>query len=219
MEYSDKINMYRKFFTYFILFISGSVSGQYQGYYAPHFWKKYTDALAFDLKLDPVSIMKTNFHFRFWNAGQVIDIWQENSDIIHGEITNYAKEYDEMNMGKRTFFNSRLPLKPEKASAIYKLILSSNLASIPTGEAIDGWGKNPDGFTYIIECIGSAGYSFKCYLSPSGQASLKEAMDIQAFTDKLENFLKLKKLYKTFSATIPFWCYTKGTPEVTCRKK
>lgn len=211
--------MHRRFFTYFLLLISGSLSGQIQGYYSPDFWKKYTDAMAFDLKLEPLSLQKTNFHYRFWNIGQVIDIWKDDSGLIHGELTNYAKEYDEMNLGKRTFYNSKLPVEQGIASDIYHLIISSVLETIPTGDAINGWGKNTSGFTYIAECIDAGEYSFKCYQSPGKQGTLKEAMTIQSFIDRLDQVLKLKKTYKSFSTSIPFWCYTKGTTEVTCRKK
>jgi hypothetical protein len=211
--------MYKKFFSCFLLSITCPLFGLTQGYNSPDFWKKYTQALAFDLKLEPLSIKKTNSHYRFWNIGQVIDIWKDNSNFIHGEITNYAKEYDEMNLGKRTFYSSRLPIEPENASDIYQLILRSGLTSIPTGDAIDGWGKNTGGFTNIVECIDSGEYSFKCYLSPGKQGPLKEAMTIQSFITTLDEALKLKRIYKSFSASIPFWCYTKGTPDVTCRKK
>jgi len=211
--------MYKRFLLYFFLLISGSLFGQSQGYNSLDFWKKYTEALTFDLKLNPISLEKTYFHCRIWDIGQVIDIWMDNSNFIHGEITNYAKEYDEMNMGKRTFYSSKLPIEPGNASDIYQLILTNGLTSIPTGDAIGGWGKNTDGFTTIVECIDSGKYSFKCYLSPYKQGSLKEAMTIQSLISKLDQILKLKKIYKSFSASIPFWCYTKGMPEVTCRKK
>ena len=211
--------MDRKFFTYLLLLITGTLSGQIQGHYSPDFWKKYTDALAFDLKLEPVSIQKTRFHYRFWNIGQVIDIWMDDSGLLHGEITNYAKEYDEMNLGKRTFYSSKLPIGQGIASDIYQSFLKSRLPVIPTGDAITGWGKSNSGFTYISECIDSTEYSYKCYLSPASQTSLNEAIVIQSFIEKLDKVLKLKKTYKSFSASIPFWCYTKGTTEVTCRKK
>jgi hypothetical protein len=211
--------MYRKFFTYLLLLISGSLSGQVQGYYSTDFWKKYTDALAFDLKLEPLSLQKTNFHYRIWTTGQVISLWKDDSGLLRGEITNYAKEYDEMNLGKRTFFSSKLPVEQAIASELYQLMLSSGFLTIPTGDSIDGWGRSKVGFTYIAECSDSGKYFFKCYLSPGQQRSLKEAMTIQSFVERLDQILKLKKIYKSFSASIPFWCYTRGTTEVTCRKK
>jgi len=211
--------MFKKILIYFFLLINGAAFAQNHGYYSPEFWKKYTEALTFDLKLEPFTVKNADFHFRIWDIGQVIDVWKDNSNIIYGEITNYAKEYDEMNLGKRTFYYSKLPIEPGNASDIYKSILKNGLTSIPTGDAIDGWGKNTGGFTYIVECIDSSGYSFKCYLSPAKQGSLKEAITLQSFIAKLDQVLKLKKTYKSFSASIPFWCYTKGTPEVTCRKK
>jgi hypothetical protein len=107
----------------------------------------------------------------------------------------------------------------ERASAVYKLIIDECLNTIPDGDAIDGWSKTNDGFTYITECVDSTKYSFKCYLSPSGQGSLKEAMILQTFVDDIDHLLKLQKKYKIFSASVPFWCYTNGTPQVTCRKK
>ena len=217
--YSDNINMHGKFLSYFFLFISGSLSGQNQGYYPADFWKKNTEALVFDLKLEPLSIKKTNFHFRFWSTGQVIDIWKDSSNLLYGEITNYAKQYDEMNLGKRTFYSSRLPIDQGNATAIYQLILQSSITSIPTADAINGWAKNADGFTYIVECIDSVKYSFKCYLSPASQGGLQQAMTIESFLEKLDQLLKLKKRYKSFSSSIPFWCYTRGMPEVICRKK
>jgi hypothetical protein len=211
--------MNRKFYFFFFLLVPVALSGQYQGYYSPDFWKKYTEALAFDLKLEPLSIKKTDFHLRVWNPGQVIDIWKDSSGMIKGGITSYAKEYDEMNLGKRTFYSSKSSIDAGKASSIYQLILSSRLDSIPTGDEIKGWAKDTGGFTYILEFASTYGYSFKCYLSPAKQVLLKEANAIQFFIDKLENDLRLKKNYKSFSASIPFRCYTRGTPEVTCGKK
>jgi hypothetical protein len=211
--------MSRKIFFFFFLLVPVALRGQYQGYNSPDFWKRYTEALTFDLKLEPLSIKKTDFHFRFWNPGQVIDIRRDSSAFIQGEITCYAKEYDEMNLGKRTFYSSKLPIEKENASEIYQLILGRGLSSIPTGDAISGWGKDAIGFTYIIEYVDSSVYSFKCYLSPIKQTSLKEAITIQSFIYELEKVLKLKKKYKSFAASVPFWCYTKGTPEVICKKK
>jgi hypothetical protein len=149
----------------------------------------------------------------------VIDIWIDSSGLIHGEITSYAKEYDEMNLGKRTFYSSKSPIEPRNASAIYQLISGSGLNTIPAGDAVDGWNKNAIGFTYITECTDSVGYSFKCYLSPERQGSLKEALTIQSFIVKVDDLIRLKKIYKSFSASVPFWCYTKGGTEVICRKK
>jgi len=211
--------MNRKFFFFFFLLIPGALSGQYQSYYSPDFWKKYTEALTFDLKLEPLSLKKTDFHFRFWNIGQVIDIRKDTAGLVHGELTFYAKEYDEMNLGKRTFYSSKLPIEKKNASEIYQLILKRGLISIPTGDAINGWGKDAVGFTYIAEYLDSGVYSFKCYLSPIKQASLMEAITIQSFIYDLDKVLKLKKKYKSFAASVPFWCYTKGTTEVTCKKK
>jgi hypothetical protein len=124
-----------------------------------------------------------------------------------------------MNLGKRTFYSSKLPIEQNIANELYQLILDSDLLIIPTGDAINGWRKNTGGFTYIVECSDSGKYSFKCYLSPGQQGSLKEAIRIQSFIERIERDLKLNRSYKSFSALIPFWCYTKGTTEVTCRKK
>jgi hypothetical protein len=217
--YSDNPAMNRKLLFFFFLFSSGALSGQYQGYHTSDFWIKYTEALTFDLKLEPLAIKKTEFTFRFWSAGQVIDIRKESNGSIRGELTCYAREYDEMNLGKRTFYSSRSPIEDDNALAIYQLILKSGLTSFPSEDAIDGWGKDADGFTYIIETADADGYSLKSYLAPVKQTSIKEANAIQSFIDKLENDLKLRKKYKIFSASIPFWCYTRGTPVVICRQE
>jgi hypothetical protein len=211
--------MYKKILLYLFSILSSAAFAQNQGYYATEFWKKYTEALTFDLKLEPLAVKSAGFHFRLWDIGQVIDIWKDNSSIIYGEITNYAKEYDEMNLGKRTFYHSTQSIKSAIAADIYQLILNAGLTSMPNGEAIKGWQKSAVGFTYITECIDSGKYSYKCYLSPDKQGSLQEAIAIQSFITKISQILKLKKTYKSFSASIPFWCYTKGTQEVACRKK
>lgn len=210
--------MNRKLFICFFLLISGSLSGQYQDYKSTAFWKKYTDALASDIKLDPLLPANTNFHYRIWIIGQVIDILADSTNSILGEITSYAKQYDEMNLGKRTFYSSSLPMDPEKASEIYQMILKTGLTSIPEADAIKGWEKNVGGYTNIIECVDSGEYSFKCYLSPASQGPLEEAIIIQSFLGELKRILQLNRRYKSFSASIPFWCYTKGTIEVICKK-
>jgi hypothetical protein len=210
--------MYKKICLYFILFIPGSLFGQNQSFISPDFWKKYTEALVFDLKLDPLALKKTDFHFRFWSIGQVIDVYKDDYNVIHGEITNYAKEYDEMNLGKRTFHSSKLFIEPEDASDIYQLILRSGLNSFPAGEVIDGREKETRTFVYIVERIDSGKYSFKYFPLTAKHRSSNEAITIQPFIARLDQIAKLKKAYKSFSETIPFWCYTKGTQEVICRK-
>jgi len=210
--------MYKKICLYIILFIPVFLFSQNQGYNSQDFWEKYTDALAFDLKLDPLSLKEANFHFRFWSTGQVIDIYKDDSNFIHGEITNYAKEYDEMNLGKRTFHSSKMSIKPEDASDVYQLILRSGPDSFPAGDAIDGWEKDTRAFVYIVESIDSGRYSFKYFPSANKQSSSNGVTTIQFFITRLGQIAKLKKAYKSFSVSIPFWCYTKGTQEVICKK-
>lgn len=211
--------MLRRILIYLIILLPISIFGQLQGYHSSDIWMKFTDALAFDLKMNPVKTERTHFHFRFWTIGQAIDIWKDNTDSLRGEIINYARDYDEMNLGKRNFYSTRLQVPYKSVFAVYNMIGSSGIIDLPSGDAVNKWRNDLSGFTYVVEYADTSGYLFKSYFDPSGQGSLKVGKEIRSFISKLDQLLDLEKCYMTFAPTIPFRCYTKGTARVYCRKK
>lgn len=217
MESSDKKNFALPCILLLLLTGSGSAYCQLGEYNSPALLKKYTVDLEFDLKLGPVPLEKKDYCFRFWSSGEVIDIRKDSTGTISGELTCYARQYDEMNLGKRTFFSIKYPIESGDATILYSLARST-LDTLHDCNEINGWSRDGAGFTYIVEIIADGRYSFKSYFNPSGRSKLREAAAIIAFINRSEEILKLNKRYKSFSSSIPFFCYTRGTADVICKK-
>ncbi|HLF33630.1 MAG TPA: hypothetical protein VI583_05310 [Cyclobacteriaceae bacterium] len=182
------------------------------------YWKNYTSVLSYELKLAPVSSTKHNFHFRIWHPGQVVDIWQDSLSKFHGEITCFAREYDESNLGKRNFYGERTTIDQVWSAEIHDLFISSGAQSIPTSDLIPGWDNELGDIAYVFEQFVENQYGIKTYISPGLQSSVQEAATIQAYISQIGKTLRLKKVFRVFSKSIPFYCYTIGTRAVSCKK-
>jgi hypothetical protein len=200
-----------------VLLLASPIKGQ-DNVNSEAYWRNYVSVHSYELKLDPVPSTKHDFHFRIWHPGQVVDIWRDSSSTLKGEITCFAREYDESNLGKRNFYSDRVPVDPLLSAKIYNLILSSGIQAIPTCDSIPGWDNALGDVALVLEQFEGGRYGFKTYISPGLQSSVPEATVIQDFISQMEKNLSLKKVFRVFSKSIPFYCYTIGTRAVSCKK-
>ena len=119
-------------------------------------------------------ILDTNaFHFRFWNDGQVIDIWSVDNKSFRGVITNYTYKIESNNNNKKRnkqdkILSNQVQIDSSVARQTYELIKTISL--IPSDDSIKGWGQGEDGNTYIFETSTTNSYSFKTYWTQIGRA-------------------------------------------------
>ncbi len=177
------------------------------------FWYKWYSGRCESLKMSKTMNETLPFHFRFWQNGQVVDIWFGDNKIVEGQLINYIKKLnpkknDSENPGDEKMISSRIKLDTSQARAVYNLVLSSGIQSIPTDEKIKGWAQGLDGTTYLMETSTPDAYRFKSYWTPSAQHGLPEAQLIQSFVDKINAQMELKGRYDKFVDTLPNGDYT-----------
>jgi hypothetical protein len=174
-----------------------------------------------EIKLRNINQDSKVYHFRYWNDGQVVDIWKKSDSKITGSITNYTREYIEDNWRKKkkpkTYYN-KVKINIEIAKEALNFIHQSKINDLPTDRLIEGWEQGCDGISYSIELFSNGKYSMKSYWTPKAQDSLKEALLVQNFITTFEEMLNLKYLYNKFFDTLPVGCYNTGSIIVTCKE-
>jgi hypothetical protein len=175
-------------------------------------WYKWNKKLSTQMGLQDFSISKHDFDFRFWNQGQIIEIWKVN-DSIQGALTNYIF-WSKSKEGP--LFEKKI-MDSGTAAAIYQIINNSDILDLPTDKMINKWSQGLDGITYIIEHANNKNYWYKTYWTPSAQDSLKEALIVSDFVKKISNILDLKGCYKKFENNVPHkGCYNSGGISQKC---
>lgn len=157
-----------------------------------------------------------DFNFRFRNYGQAVEIWKDN-DSIGGILTNYIfkTKYDKLQ--DQNIFIKKIELDKELASKTYNLIFNSGILDLDTDRKIDGWEQGMDGITYTIEHANKKEYWYKSYWTPSSRDSLKEALIVINFINKLDDILALEANREKFIKKLPHrGCYNNGGMSVMC---
>ncbi|MBS5980501.1 MAG: hypothetical protein KIB51_12395, partial [Dysgonomonas mossii] len=104
-----------------------------------------------------------------------------------------------------------------KIAKIYNIINDSKILELKTDREIEGWEQGYDGITYCIEYTNKDEYHFKKYWTPEANRSLKEAIIVNDFINKISGILELeeskRKFESKFSAT---GCYKTEGMLVMC---
>ncbi len=173
----------------------------------------YESQMILRSQLDLVNISETqnNKYFRLWTDHQVIDLWENENNQMFGKITCWTQEVISPagDTSKNIWFKSR-KLGKSKLVSILEIIDSSRINYIPDQEFIKGWELGCDGITYLIEMANKNDYYFKAYWTPIAQDSLREAVIVQNFVDKVLILTNADKIWGKFVPTIPYDCYTNG---------
>lgn len=182
-------------------------------------WYKWRGELAQELKLKKIQSTTNKFYFRLWTDKQVIDIWITNDKKYHGEITSWVKEYVSYSKEEQT---NRIFFKVNQMDSVQvfntiRLIDSTKIQNIPDESLIKNWQQGFDGITYNIETSDSLDYYFKTYWTPTSQDSVKEAVIVQTFVDRVITTSEVSNLWSRFAMEIPFECYVNNGPMCTCK--
>lgn len=169
-------------------------------------------------KLDLPDLLssKHDFYFRFKNYGQIIDIWMDQG-LMGGTLTNYRfKTKKNSNKDSDTIYLKQ-EINQTKIAKIYNIINDSKILELKTDIEIEGWKQGYDGITYCIEYTNKDEYHFKKYWNPETNTSLKEAIIVSDFINKISGILELeeskRKFESKFSAT---GCYKTEGMLVMC---
>jgi hypothetical protein len=165
------------------------------------FWYKYYRQLDREFGLEETNKVNTNYLFRFWDGGKVIEITRSKNKI-EAIVVFFLRQYNEGENERIHFKLSKL--SKESSSKIYNLVSKYNLDSMPTDKQITGWQQGNDGLTCIIEYTDNSTYSFKKYWSPESQKDTKEAKLLLDFIDEMNQMEELKETRKKFMEKQPF---------------
>ena len=182
------------------------------------FWFKYQTTITRKLSLPLLDTTTRVEYFRIWTDKQAIDLWFDENENFAGTLTTWTDEYAPYNEEptNRTFTKAK-KLTLDTALLLGKLISSSGISYLPTGDSIKGWQNGYDGITYVVEHATKNNYSFKTYWTPKAQDSLQEAKLVQSFIDTALSLSNAQIVWKEFSKEIPFESYYNGGPGVTVR--
>ena len=130
-------------------------------------------------------------------------------------VVFYVHEIWEGRQTGQTYIKS-FDLPPNQVIKIKLLFDSLKINRIPSDKYITGWTRGLDGITYVFENKKRDAYSFKSYWTPSSQKDLKEAKDISAFINQLDEIIDYSHKRKLFEGEIPFygWTYNGFTTEI-----
>ena len=177
------------------------------------FWYNWNQEQIKKMELTDFDKSPTDFAFRFWNHGQVVEIFKDNNQV-YGELTNYI--YHTFKKRNDTLI-SKIKLDSAKAIAAYEIIQQSGILTLQSDNEIDEWSKGCDGITYIIEHSDKFEYWYKNYWTPSSQDSIPESLLVLNFVKALSDTLQLSDKYLNFTVDLPHrGCYGSGGTPMPC---
>jgi len=180
------------------------------------FWYRWNQGLVNKLELTDFKKLQSDFSFRFWNHGQVVEIIK-NDNQISGELTNYIYSLSKQTEKRKDTIFNKVKIAPDKAYDLYQIIQSSEILNLKSDNEIDKWTGGFDGITYIIEHSDKTDYWFKNYWTPSAQDSIPESLIVIDFVKAFSDTLRLTEKYKDFKNTLPRkGCYNSGGMLITC---
>lgn len=161
------------------------------------YWMHYRNK-AFEIEKE------SDTFFRLQTPCVSIEVSKTNGKVS-GTIEFLANEVDDLK-DSTVVFKKKIDF--QNSIAIFNLLDSSRINTIPSDKFIPKWQQGFDGITYIIEYKDSVQRSFKKYWTPSAQNNVEEAESIQNFVDKVYSTVDLEKLSLNFQKEIPFRSWT-----------
>ena len=168
------------------------------------FWKKYINEDIEKFQLPELNL-KSEFVFRSWNPGNLLEI-SKHQDSIIGKIVYFVLKVSDENSKDVTFVKT-YELPKSTSNALYEYILNSGFQKIPSDKFIQDWHQGFDGITHIFEYKGVDSYSFKKYWTPKTQSGIKEAEFIINFNDTISRIGEFEKYRNDFIQENPFKVY------------
>ncbi|WP_299782942.1 hypothetical protein [uncultured Formosa sp.] len=168
------------------------------------FWKNIQAEKIKEFKLPELNF-QSEFVFRTWNPGSMLEI-TKNNDSISGKIIYFVFEVWENDSEADTFVKTYF-LPKSISENLYEYILNSRIKKIPSDKYIKDWQQGFDGITHIYELKENNTYSFKNFWTPKAQKGITEAEFIIDFNKKISEIGELEKYGKDFIEKIPFISY------------
>jgi hypothetical protein len=167
------------------------------------------------LKMKDLMQSTAPFHFRFWQDGQVVDLWTTDNKTWQGRVTDFIWEHKPAQPQKKKNKTARIytmqsRLDTALARRAFGLIAKDSILQIPSEEMIKGWSQVLDGSLCIIEISSPGAYAFRSYNTPTEQKDLKEAKKIVRFAENLNKLINLPEYDRKFQGTLPGGYYSNG---------
>ena len=161
--------------------------------------------------LKSVSTSKNQYHFRYQNSNQIIDLYSDNGVNFKGKIINTAQENREIKTNYGTdskafnYIYETEEIQKSAATKAGKFILSTESYSIPTDSLIKNWNFN------WLDCSGididykvKSKLFTKSYSCPWNQKdSTNYVIELKTLMDTLNEFLNVKNSYSQFKNRLP----------------
>jgi len=177
---------------------------------------KWIHELHGQLKINNLIYSNELFHLRFWQDGQVIDIWTIDNKTFQGQVTNYLWAYKPNYCKKKKpktgkLYSNQNLLDAGQARTAYNLFLIDSIAYLPSEEKTPGWSKGSEGIAYCFEISTPNSYTFKSFWTPSAKDSLYNAKNIQNFVKNINTYLNLAQFKTKFYDTLSGGSYSNGS--------
>lgn len=163
------------------------------------------------------------FHFRFATETRVVDVYTQDYKVFCGSMayctTSTGQTPGYAGRSKPEFFGKKYILDTAICRRFYDLFASLGIFHIPPQSNIKGWQRGLDGNTYMIECAGARGHSYRTYWTPSAfKDSISEAAMIDCAATGVDYILSTQESFGTFIDGLPPGCYSAGGYGITCRR-
>ena len=182
-----------------------------------NYWYKAAKKREQKVGLNAVENSSYPFHFRLsFTGGKIIDLWQQDNKFS-GTFTIWVIDADEALKSVERIYSQQYKFEPKQAADIGQLVISSGIIQLPSEENIAGWQQGLDGEEIVMQYSDSKAYYFKSYWTPSAQHGLPEALLIQSFCSAVFEVASIKLVRESFTAGIPFQCYTTDGSTAACK--
>ncbi len=180
-------------------------------------------------EIKTLEISKSDFSFRFWNKGQLIEIYKDSDSITTGILMNFVTESSDSNETQLKIQNGEIipyvyfqknNLTKKESEKILKIILDSKITESNELDSIDKWKLIADGEWFSIEQKINGKYTEKHFGNPKNQEDLAEAKIFLNFYHALEKNVNLDNIFWEFFGKLNVGCFTRnGEHEIICKEK
>ena len=170
------------------------------------------------LTLPVLPSLRHERHVRLFMGPQVLDVWQAPRGAYHAQLLNWVEKVgSKIDNSTPPLFIRSQPLTEPTARALFAVLDSCQLLSLPDDRAIPGWQPMLDGEAYTLEYADSLTHRVATFGNPDAQHGVWQAHLVQQVVTRLQTLSQAPVHWQAFGRKIPYKCYSYNSGVVFCR--
>jgi hypothetical protein len=179
---------------------------------------RYVGQVTQCLELPAFERLSQQRQLRLFTEGVVLDCWQTSTGAYQGQLVNWVQEVSPGGEEPTArHWLARQALAPPVVQAVFAVLDSCHVLTLPDEHAIAGWQPTLDGVGYTVAYRDGTTYRVATYANPALQGALPEAQLVSRFVERLTSLCQVPAATQAFGRTIPYECYTSGGADIVCR--